>query len=349
MEAFLPARTDAGRPDRLLAAGIFREEARRQGFVRVGIARAAAPPRFERFRDWIAAGRHADMAYLARTAGVRAEPERLLPGARSVVCLAFKHAASPPVAADGSVVARYALGADYHGHLRWRALALAREAERRIGRFAWRVCVDSTPLAERSFAAAAGLGWIGKNGCLIDPEHGSWLLLAEILTDLDLPADEPIAEQCGSCTRCLTACPTGAFLEPGLLDAGRCIAYWTIEHRGPIPDAIKEQLGPQVFGCDICQEVCPYNAPLPVDQPSADLPTRREWLEIGRGAWRRRFGATALNRAGRRGLQRNAACSAGAVRDASCLPVLSGAAGLRDRAVSDAARWASTRLTAGPR
>lgn len=311
------------------------------------------PPRFEVFSDWIAAGRHASMAYLSETAAVRAEPERLLPGARSIVCLAWKHAARAPVAADGSAVARYAIGADYHGGLRQRALALAREAERRIGPFAWRVCVDSTPLAERSFAAAAGLGWIGKNGCLIDPEQGSWLLLAEILTDLDLPEDSPIAEQCGSCVRCLTACPTDAFVQPGLLDANRCIAYWTIEHRGPLPDAVKEALGPHVFGCDVCQEVCPYNKPLlsaeaPVGAKE-EIPTRREWLEMGKGAWRRRFGATALNRAHRRGLQRNAAASAGAVHDAACLPALPAIASLSDRGASDAARWAQDRLGILPR
>ena len=344
MQASRPAGSNSGGPDRLVAAGILREEARRQGFARVGIARAATPPGFDRFRNWIADGRHAGMSYLARTAAVRGEPERLLAGARSVVCLAWKHPAASPVAADGSAVARYAVGADYHGHLRLHAVALAREAERRIGPFAWRVCVDSTPLAERSFAAAAGLGWIGKNGCLIDPEHGSWLLLAEILTDLDLPADEPIAEQCGSCARCLTACPTGAFVEPGVLDAARCISYWTIEHRGAIPDVVKPQLGPHVFGCDVCQEVCPFNAPLPVNPPVAELPTRREWLEMGKGAWRRRYQSTAFNRAGRRGLQRNAACSAGALADTACLPALPSIAALPDRGASDAAGWAQTRL-----
>jgi len=348
VQALLPARAGSRGFDRFVAAGIFREEAQRQGFLRAGVARAAPPPRFDRFREWIAAGRHAGMAYLARTAAVRAEPGILLPGARSVVCLAWKHSAASAVGSDGSAVARYALGADYHGHLRQRALALAREAERRIGPFAWRVCVDSTPLAERSFAAAAGLGWIGKNGCLIDPEHGSWLLLAEILTDLDLPPDEPIAEQCGSCTRCLSACPTGAFVTPGVLEAARCISYWTIEHRGPIPDAVKGQLGHHVFGCDVCQEVCPFNKPLPLEE-AAQLPTRLEWLLLRRGEWKKRFGATAFNRAGRRGLQRNAAASAGATGDASCLPALPAVAALPDRGARDAAAWALTRLGSSAR
>ena len=334
---------------------MLREEALRRGFVRIGFARAGEPPRFDAFRDWIAAGRHAGMDYLARTASVRAEPARLLAGARSIVCLAWKHETARAVATDGAAVARYAAGADYHGGLRERVLELAREAERRIGPFAWRVCVDSTPIAERSFAAAAGLGWIGKNGCLIDPEHGSWLLLAEIVTDLDLPPDEPIAERCGSCTRCLSACPTGAFMAPGVLDAARCIAYWTIEHRGPIPDRVKSEVGNHVFGCDVCQEVCPFNAePESAKAPAAagaaaDPPTRREWLEMGKGAWRQRFRATALNRAGRRGLQRNAACSAGSNADLGCLPALPSIAALPDRGASDAARWALERLAARPR
>jgi epoxyqueuosine reductase len=344
---FLRARREAASrvtaPDRLLAASVFREEAGRESFARVGIARATGPERFERFRGWIAAGRHAGMKYLEETRELRASPQRLLPGARSIVCLAASHSARPLVASDGATVARYASGADYHGTLRQRATRVARAAARRLGGFRYRVCVDSTPLAERSFAAAAGLGWIGKNGCLIDPERGSFLLLAEIITDLDLPPDEPIAERCGSCVRCLEACPTGAFVEPGILDAARCLAYWTIEHRGPIPDGMKEHVGSRVFGCDVCQDVCPWNGPLlPAAGPAP--PTRTEWLAMGPGQWRRRYGATALNRAGRRGVQRNAAASAGACRDVSSEPALKRAAGLAEAGLSDASAWALARL-----
>ena len=340
-------------PDRLLAARVFREEGERQSFVRVGIARAGAPERFERFRGWIAAGHHAGMKYLETTRETRADPARLLPGARSIVCLAARHRRRPLVASDGAVLARYASGPDYHGTLRQRATRVARAAAARLGDFHFRVCVDSTPLAERSFAAAAGLGWIGKNACLIDSEHGSFLLLAEILTDLDLSPDDPVSERCGSCARCLEACPTAAFLEPGLLDAGRCLAYWTIEHRGPIPDSVKEKIGQNVFGCDICQDVCPWNKPLPLAEaaPSPEAlakadsaPTRRQWLEMGPGQWRRRYGATALNRAGRRGLQRNAAASAGACRDRASLPVLARTAGVSEPGLSDASAWALSRL-----
>ena len=208
--------------------------------------------------------------------------------------------------------------------------------------------MDSTPLAERSFAAAAGLGWIGKNGCLIDADQGSYLLLAEIVTDLDLPTDAPVAEQCGACVRCLDACPTGAFPEPGVVDAGRCIAYWTIEHYGPTPDSWKESIGDHVFGCDVCQEVCPWNAPIPWTAGAEPAPARAEVLAMGKGAWRRRFGKTAVNRAARRGLQRNAAISAGARNDGACLPALREASAVREAGLSDAARWALRRLEKRP-
>lgn len=330
--------------DRLSAAAVLREEAERHGFTRFGITRAGRPEHFDSFESWIAAGRNAGMRYLAETLEARRSPASLLPGARSVVCLAAPHSAAPYDAADGSRIARYARGPDYHGTLREQALQLvARARERLNGQGTFRVCVDSTPLAERSFAAAAGLGWIGKNGCLIAPDQGSYLLLAEILTDLDLPVDTPVAEQCGSCVRCLEACPTSAFIEPGLMDAGRCIAYWTIEHRGALPDAWKEELADHVFGCDVCQEVCPWNAPLhglAVDEP----PTRSEILAMGPGAWRRRFGKTAVNRAGRRGLQRNAAVSAGARGDAACLPALGHTSGVAEPGLRDASDWAERRL-----
>ena len=334
-------------PDRLLAARVFREGAEEQGFTRFGVAPAGEPPRFDRFRRWIAEGRHAGMRYLEETQDVRQSPRTLLPGAASVVCLAAPHSAAACVAPDGARFARYARGADYHGTLRERALRVVDRARERLpGHWSYRVCVDSTPLAERSFAAAAGLGWIGKNGCLIDPEQGSYLLLAEIITDLDLATDTPVAEQCGSCTRCLDACPTGAFLEPGLLDAARCLAYWTIEHRGPIPDPWKDAVGDHVFGCDVCQEVCPWNSPLEgLVAASGPLPpTRAEILAMGKGVWRQRYGKTAVNRTARRGLQRNAAASAGARADTACLPALAEAARVPDRGLADASRWALRRL-----
>lgn len=334
--------------DRARAADVFREEAAREGFARCGIAHAQGAPGAALFREWLAEGRHAGMRYLEETASLRHAPAKILPGARSVVCLAAAHPRARRVAEDGATVARYAAGADYHGTLRARAIRLAQAAERRIADgFSWRVCVDSTPLAERSFAAAAGVGWIGKNGCLIDPELGSFFLLAEIVTDLDLPPDEPAAERCGSCVRCLEACPTDAFVAPGVLDARRCLAYWTIEHHGPVPDAIKDAIGDRVFGCDDCQDACPWNAPL--DIPAGRRPpSRSEWLGMGPGRFRREFGATALNRAGRRGIQRNAAISAGCAGDASCRETLAAASAGGNAGFADAVRWALGRLPAHP-
>jgi epoxyqueuosine reductase len=333
--------------DRVFAAGVFREEARREGFARARFARAGEPPAFGRFESWLEAGLNAGMKYLEKTRDARSDVSRILPGARSVVCLSATHSAEPFRAPDGGQIARYARGADYHGTLRRRAERVARGAAERIGSpFRYRVCVDSTPLAERSFAAAAGLGWIGKNGCLIDPELGSYLLLAEIVTDLDLPPDDSIAEQCGACARCLQACPTEAFVAPGLLDAGRCLAYWTIEHRGPLPDRVKEALGDRVFGCDVCQEVCPWNWSAEVPTEADAPPTRAQWLALGPGSWRRRYGRSALNRAGRRGLQRNAAASAGSAGDRALLPALQRAACVREAGLSDAAGWAAARLAA---
>jgi epoxyqueuosine reductase len=341
-----------GVPDRLLAGRVLREEAEREGFTRFGVARAGEAPDRERFERWIGAGFHAGMRYLEETREVRRSPRALLSGARSVIALAAPHAAAPHDAADGARYARYARGADYHGTLRSRALRLvARARERLGGAWAARVCVDSTPLAERAFAAAAGIGWIGKNGCLIDAAQGSWLLLAFIVTDLDLPPDAPAAEQCGACVRCLEACPTGALREPRVLDASRCIAYWTIEHRGAFPDGAKALLGPHVFGCDVCQEVCPWNAPLAdAGAPAMAVPppSRLELLGMGKGAWRRRFGTSAVNRATRRGLQRNAAVAAAIADDRACLPALADAVRVAEPGLADAARWALGRLERRP-
>ena len=339
----------ARRSGRAFAADVFREEARREGFARVGIARAGEPPGFARFSAWLAAGMHAGMAYLEETRAARADPSAILPGAKSIVCLSAPYPSEPYGSPDGAEVARYARGADYHGTMRERTERVAGGAASRLGgTFHYRVCVDTTPLSERAFAAASGLGWIGKNGCLIDAERGSYVLLAEVVTDLDLPPDDPIAEQCGACVRCLEACPTQAFVSPGLLDASRCLAYWTIEHRGPLPDAVKEAIGNRIFGCDVCQEVCPWNlGSVRAGPPAEPPPTRAEWLAMGPGQWRRRFRRSAFNRSGRRGMQRNAAASGGAAGDRALLPALRRASCVAEAGLSDAAAWAAERLSDG--
>jgi epoxyqueuosine reductase len=303
---------------------LFQERARKEGFAGCGIAPASRPDRFEIFEDWIGSGMSGDMAYLAESAGVRGDAARLLEGARSVVVLAHPHRETDWRADDGSRIARYAAGDDYHRVLREKCRRIVRSVRESPGvpSFADRICVDSAPLLERAFAARAGLGWIGKNGMLMNAESGSRLLLCEILLDLELPEDSPVAEQCASCARCLESCPTEAFERPGVLDARRCLSYWTIEQRGVIPPEIVDRMGGHVFGCDICQDVCPYNgagAPGPTAVPP---PSLEDWLTMGSAEWKRRFQGTAIARAGAAGMRRNAAAAAQATGRTNLLPVL---------------------------
>ncbi len=234
------------------------------GFDLVGITAAEPLPGAAHLARWVADGAHGEMAYMAETAQLRGDPRRLLPGARSVVCVAMSyHTELEPPERGGSgsraVVARYARRKDYHTVIRRRLVRLGRFIGGRFPGARWRVAVDTAPLLEKELAQRAGLGWIGKNTCLINRTMGSELLLGELLTTLALPPDEPETDHCGSCTACLEACPTQAFAAPGQLDARRCISYLTIEHRGPVPEALRPALAPYLFGCDICQAVCPWN------------------------------------------------------------------------------------------
>jgi epoxyqueuosine reductase len=233
-------------------------------FDLVGITTAEALPGGAHLARWVADGAHGDMAYMADTAHLRGDPRRLLPGARSVVCAAMSYHTEPDTPERGvpggrAVVARYARRKDYHTVIRRRLVRLGRFIGGRIPEARWRVAVDTAPLLEKELAQRAGLGWLGKNTCLINRKLGSELLLGELLTTLALPPDEPETDHCGSCTTCLEACPTQAFDGPGQLDARRCISYLTIEHRGPFPEAPQPALAPYLFGCDICQTVCPWN------------------------------------------------------------------------------------------
>jgi len=231
------------------------------GFGAVGIASIDADVQAERFEAWLAAGYQGEMNYLTRHASARRQPASLLDGARSVVCLAVSY--HPAEGADGDVlVARYARGRDYHKVLKQRGRRLMDCLRQIEPDFDGRVFVDAGPIPERSFAAAAGLGWIGRNGCLITP-LGSDVVLAEIICNVTLEPDAPMANQCGDCEACVRACPTGALLGDGLMDARRCRSYLTIEHRGEIDSALREKMGNCVFGCDVCQAVCPQNTDVP--------------------------------------------------------------------------------------
>ncbi|MDY6913454.1 MAG: tRNA epoxyqueuosine(34) reductase QueG [Planctomycetota bacterium] len=243
------------------------------GFARVGIAPAGKLPHSERFKRWFDRGMQAEMHYLRRNVEKRFRPELLLAGARSVICLATGYMPAEP--SRPALIARYARGRDYHKLLKARCRALMDEIRRVFPAFEGRAFVDTGPVAERSLAAAAGLGWIGRNGCLIVPGMGSYVLLCEIVCNLPLHADEPLAGLCGDCDTCLQACPTGAVRGDSLIDARRCASYLTIEHRGEIDPELQAKMPFTVFGCDVCQEVCPFNqAPsIPPGDPALTTPS----------------------------------------------------------------------------
>jgi epoxyqueuosine reductase len=293
------------------------------GFDRVGIARLRPAEHGGHFLDWIARGKHAGMGYLARRVEVRLDPRALFLEARSALCVALHYQAeeneSPGSGGLWSGVARYARGVDYHDLMGQRLSTLAKRIEAGFPGTVTRWYVDTGPVLERDLAAAAGLGAIGKNTCLLHPEAGSWFFLGEIFTSLDLPGTNAgIADPCGSCSRCLEACPTGALSREYELDANRCISYWTIEHRGIIPPAIRPMLGEWVFGCDICQEVCPHNdgAALLVDK-AFELPEQRasltldSILSLDSENYRKLFRGSSMKRAKLVGLKRNAALAMG--------------------------------------
>lgn len=241
------------------------------GFALAGVCDAGPSVRAGELRAWLDAGKHGSMDWLARHADLRADPARLLDGARSVVMVADLYETrsvdwNDRVEAGRGRVARYARGDDYHNTMKKRLHAVCDAFRGEHPEAGFRAFVDTAPVPERELAARAGLGWIGKHTLLIHPRLGSWMLLGGFLTTLDLgPAGEAIADHCGSCTRCIDACPTDA-ITPYSVDAGRCISYLTIERRSPIDEAFHGAMGDWVFGCDICQEVCPHNSPRPGEQ-----------------------------------------------------------------------------------
>jgi epoxyqueuosine reductase len=339
--------------DRLKAEGI------RLGFDQVGIAPAVTPPGYPDFLRWLESGHAAGMEYLHRQEPARSHPEAVLEGVRSVVMVSVVYG-SGAAAGDESAgpttgkVARYARGADYHRVL-WDMLgSLVDWLRVECPGARARAVADTAPLLERDYARLAGLGWIGKNTMLISRRLGSFTFLGALLTDLELAYDAPHhADHCGTCTRCLEACPTDAFDGPYELDARRCISYWTIEHRGPIPDDAAGQLHGWVFGCDICQDVCPWNRKAPPGR-NPDLAERPEWVDPdllgwltdGRDDWRARLKGTAPARAKRTGLVRNAALLLGSRGVAAAAGPL--AARLDDRqedpVIRAAAAWSLARL-----
>ena len=299
-----------------------RDRARALGFDRVGIASAegALEPEFSRYEDFISAEKHGQMAYLAEPRGVRQrlDTAAILEGAKSVICVAERYAGKAeqgdPGDEEGVVrhIARYARGSDYHNHLRRRLRRLAAFV-RTLGDGARaRPMSDDAPLLERAWAARAGLGFVGKNGLLIAPGLGSFVLLGEVVTTLVLTPDVAMGERCGSCSLCLDACPTGAFDGPFVLDPRKCVSYLTIELRGPMPEELRARVGENLFGCDDCQSVCPYNRSggetkpryLPFDRWRAA--TLEGLVDLDDASYGALVGGSPVKRATKEGLARNA-------------------------------------------
>jgi epoxyqueuosine reductase len=337
--------------------------ARELGFHRAAIVPIEAPRRHELYRSWLAAGHAGDMAYLAQPEHIaqRADLTTLLAEARSliVVALAYERRdpdAVIPIGALRGKIARYARGEDYHLVMRDKLVALGDALAHRLGRpVATRPCVDSAPVLEREWAERAGLGFIAKNTMLIAPGLGSYVVLGELLVDVELPVNaEPQKPRCGTCRACLDACPTGAFVDAYLLDARRCISYLTIEHEGVIPRELRAQMGTWVFGCDVCQEVCPFNAGSgepadPLLRPRSvehALPDLIALAAKGANQLRQLVKRTALRRVTRETLMRNVAIALGNTGARDAIPALVALLADRSALVRAHAVWALQTLGA---
>ncbi|HUU35586.1 MAG TPA: tRNA epoxyqueuosine(34) reductase QueG [Vicinamibacterales bacterium] len=341
----------------MLTSSAVKARARSLGFELCGIAPATGIPELAGIHDWIARGHHGEMQYLERSADVRADVTKFLPGARSVVMTATNYFTGPdPAPAPTASVARYARGQDYHlvlaGRLE-RLLAWMREGAEQP--FDAAVFVDKHWVQERVVAAYAGLGWIGKHSLLINPDIGSWVLLAGIATTLPLAPDRLVVDQCGACTLCMDACPTGAIVAERDVDARKCISYLTIEKDGALADGEKEAVGGHVFGCDVCQEVCPWNLTPATTADGAWQPRATREAPNAAELWRRRddrlhdfVAGSALTHAPMAQLRRNLALAIGAAGDPASVAALDApGGGVKNAAFSadapavrDAVAWA---------
>jgi epoxyqueuosine reductase len=343
---------------------LVKQAAREAGFELAGVAPVAGFPELEKFEVWIAAGHAGEMHYLAardQAGGVkRSSLPRVAPWARSVIVCAINYNTAPPYSTQASHpsrgwISRYSWGReDYHAAVMRRLKRVAarlRQASGPANDLVTRCYVDTGPVVERVYAKYAGTGWIGKNTCVLNQGLGSWLFLGVILSSLELPPDLPAPDRCGTCTRCIDACPTQALTAPYQLDSNLCISYLTIEKRGSIPDHLRQHLGRHVFGCDICQDVCPWNRKAPVTaapefQPRPELVNPAlEWLA---GMQAEEFGkvfrASPLRRAKRSGLRRNAVVAMGNSGDRTFLPLLEKLSADEDPVVAEHAQWARQQL-----
>ena len=294
---------------------LLKAEAQRLGFGMVGVAKAEQmQPEARRLEQWLAAGYHGEMRWMENHFEKRVDPTKLVPGAKSVVSLLFHYEPTETQRdPDAPKIARYAYGEDYHYILKRKLKSLLAYLRDEIGDIDGRVFVDSAPVLERDWARRAGLGWVGKNTLLLNRQRGSYFFLAEIISDLELPPDEATRDYCGTCTRCIDACPTDAISPSGyLLDGSKCISYLTIELRDAIPEQFRGQMEGWAFGCDICQEVCPWNRfsqphTEPALDPHPDLldMTERDWVELTEETFRKVFKKSAVKRTKYEGLMRN--------------------------------------------
>lgn len=331
-----------------------KEHARTLGFELVGIARAEVAGTYADFQRWLKEGLAGEMSYMERQGRARRHPQSILASARSIIMVGFNYKPR-----DGRAeydqrfsgkVARYAQGRDYHDVLREKLKALLAWIQTQRPEVRGRAVVDTAPLLERDFARRAGLGWFGKNTMLLNTKLGSYFFIGALLLDIDLEADTPFeTDHCGTCTACLDACPTQAFPQPGVLDSRRCISYLTIELRTPIAEELRRPMGDWVFGCDVCQEVCPWNRKAPPGNDKGLVPLLKsldleELLRLSDTEFRGRFRDTALLRPKRGGLLRNACVALGNAGDANALPALQQALEDADPLVRDAAAWAIRRI-----
>jgi epoxyqueuosine reductase len=332
--------------------------ARECGFELSGIARAEPLPNdSRRYLDWVDRGMAGAMGYLTdRRAVVRTDPKLLLASARSIICVGKLYNGPEPRSTEIDDtelgwISRYAWGDDYHHVVR---RGLERLAAKLDSHHEYKICVDTAPLLERSYAREAGLGWIGKNTCLINQEIGSWVFLGEILTSLELESDGPPPDRCGTCTRCIEACPTQAIAPEGYeIDARRCIPYFTIELHGAAPQELRAAIGQHVFGCDICQDVCPWNGHAPVAQepafePRYFAPPLEALAGLSEGEFRAMFHASPIQRAKYAGFLRNVAVAMGNSRLEKFREPLQTLAAFPNQLVAEHARWALEQLCPSP-
>ena len=339
-----------------LTTSAIAERARTEGFVACGVAPAdAAPESGRRLHEWLADGRHGTMIWMEARADERASPAGLWPAVRSVVALGMSYApARDPLAladeGERGRVSTYAQGGDYHKVVKNAAKRLARWMVDQSGEDV-KVFVDTAPVLEKPLAEAAGLGWQGKHTNLLSRRHGSWLFLGAIYTTAELQPSAPAIGSCGSCTRCLAACPTDAFPAPSQLDARRCVSYLTIEHSGPIPHDLRPGMGNRVYGCDDCLAVCPWNSFADAAHahraflPRAELaaPRLADLMALDEDGFAEVFAGSPIKRIGRGRMVRNAAVAAGNSRDPSLTPALRQLTGDADEVVAEAAGWALDR------